>query len=1074
MVKTIHRRPIVVDTDIDNNAQFFNHLNWKGICTVKNYPNLDPETFEDCKNVYIDEQGLLKSRPMFRAANPLDTDDNIVNIWSFENIQAYLCRNTKNAKTYNARKSNEISQDIGLAFGPAEEYINVDYGVPAGYSHSYTVDVPNAYVTNLDIKKWGKISFKCRALGNDVILSCRSMGNVGSLTTIGTDAWKDYTLINISNDGDFYATWNVYMDGKFISKASTNRINNIFKFERNPKDSTLYFTEVRAVEKGNVEIPEPEITYDYVLKIRETVNDQYLSTELSVDENVKLVKFDDKILIFSNAGLKYYVNGQIFDATNYIYKPVKYVVTNGVVEEYESDNLLTNEYYERYVYTGIDKILNPLFVGKEVVLRYNDIVKNITFSEGTENVIFVPKFTVKSVNYDDDESLLQISELNNIILSTKNNEGEYSIYYSPNGNVWTLLDTVTDVIGEPIISKDGTFVVIFKKDGPWALSLLENSLTGTKIFQNWTNLLTYHNVSTTLPEIGNKGTSNEVYKCVSGCFKDDSHFVYCYGITPNIIDNKLHFEELKVVTYSSDYETALNSYTKSPISDTVYIKNDKCFCDVKDTVNDAAFAVHAYDSYSNSYNAQLFKIMLPAETVSNVYKIQDFRIPPQYYISYKFVYRNINGDLCLYDFTNNIPITLLGSKAVILNNGDVLTDKAYYNFAGDKFSVAKLDTPVDTLIKTYSNNAYYISGKTVYSNYIGDNIVTVDVKNGEGDNLFVYEHYCELNQHYFSKGNALYISSYRTDDDGKLMLYLPKLNEQKFNNHITNIRPVSETQIAIFFKDEIWHTDISDNGEYLYYKTKLQTGCLEGSDVITSVDGKNIIFSSTRGLVYMSYQELVQSTEQTLTYLSDVLFDVYKKFNEKPVKLFLNDFWLYCYHTDEKLFYIFDLRNSSWWKWEYCYPILNIIRIDDKLYFATEQGFRSCTNDIDSEGYLDEEGVIEWYVLSQKLMFETLSYTKNIASITINNVCDEDYKEISFNLQITNYRDSGHSSYVEPKTLVYKVNLLRTYVKRCNVRKVNQFQYLLSSDTGENGNAIQTQFSIHSIIVKYSIAGQVR
>ena len=72
--KIINRRPFSVNVDVDIDYKFFSHVNWKGICTDKNYFNLDQETFEDCKNVYIDSEGLLKSRPAFKGVE-YDFDD---------------------------------------------------------------------------------------------------------------------------------------------------------------------------------------------------------------------------------------------------------------------------------------------------------------------------------------------------------------------------------------------------------------------------------------------------------------------------------------------------------------------------------------------------------------------------------------------------------------------------------------------------------------------------------------------------------------------------------------------------------------------------------------------------------------------------------------------------------------------------------------------------------------------------------------------------------------------------------------------------------------------------------------
>ena len=65
MVRTINRQPYTVkQLDYgDVKYKFFNHSNWKGVCDDKNYLGVDQETFADSKNVYVDSEGILKSRP---------------------------------------------------------------------------------------------------------------------------------------------------------------------------------------------------------------------------------------------------------------------------------------------------------------------------------------------------------------------------------------------------------------------------------------------------------------------------------------------------------------------------------------------------------------------------------------------------------------------------------------------------------------------------------------------------------------------------------------------------------------------------------------------------------------------------------------------------------------------------------------------------------------------------------------------------------------------------------------------------------------------------------------------------
>jgi hypothetical protein len=76
MGMTYNRRPVGVSVPSSNDAkhQFFNHYNWKGINQNNNFLAVDQETFSDSNNVYIDDEGLLKSRPSlkyFRGTNKI-------------------------------------------------------------------------------------------------------------------------------------------------------------------------------------------------------------------------------------------------------------------------------------------------------------------------------------------------------------------------------------------------------------------------------------------------------------------------------------------------------------------------------------------------------------------------------------------------------------------------------------------------------------------------------------------------------------------------------------------------------------------------------------------------------------------------------------------------------------------------------------------------------------------------------------------------------------------------------------------------------------------------------------------
>ena len=72
-------------------------------------------------------------------------------------------------------------------------------------------------------------------------------------------------------------------------------------------------------------------------------------------------------------------------------------------------------------------------------------------------------------------------------------------------------------------------------------------------------------------------------------------------------------------------------------------------------------------------------------------------------------------------------------------------------------------------------------------------------------------------------------------------------------------------------------------------------------------------------------------------------------------------------------------------------------------------------------------------------------------------------------LDVKNYRkqiDDG-----KPELFDYKIDVIRTFVKRVNYAKVCEFQYEIRYD---DDTYINVPFEVSAITIKYKITGQVR
>ena len=71
MAKTFNRRPYLQDgprkSDIENHT--FDNYKFTGFKEDKNFLEIDQYSFEECDNVYVDNDGLLRSRPSIKNSN---------------------------------------------------------------------------------------------------------------------------------------------------------------------------------------------------------------------------------------------------------------------------------------------------------------------------------------------------------------------------------------------------------------------------------------------------------------------------------------------------------------------------------------------------------------------------------------------------------------------------------------------------------------------------------------------------------------------------------------------------------------------------------------------------------------------------------------------------------------------------------------------------------------------------------------------------------------------------------------------------------------------------------------------
>ena len=321
------------------------------------------------------------------------------------------------------------------------------------------------------------------------------------------------------------------------------------------------------------------------------------------------------------------------------------------------------------------------------------------------------------------------------------------------------------------------------------------------------------------------------------------------------------------------------------------------------------------------------------------------------------------------------------------------------------------------------------------------------------------------------------ISEKRYDSDGNLKLYFPKYNTNIFQSDITALHPLSETQLGVFFEDSVYVINYITQAEivqtyerqfttYKYNKSKIGAGCLKNSDVLTSIDGKYVYFATKSGFAYLSMQEFISSTEQSLTVLSDDIDTVFSNYNDGPIKLHAFDTYVLLYKENYEKLLLLDTRNNAWYKWTVPIGINKIVKLDNEPKLILNNTI--CAFNYDGESYYDDittKNKIPWYILSKRTHLNAPNDYKSINAINFGATFDktDKFRFKTIGDDIIDSQSLG--TIIEFNDKQY--NLVEP-VRRI---KHNGFQYYLESYLDEFE---QAPLSLSHITIKYKISGRIR
>lgn len=1211
MIKTFNRTPISVNTPNDKNIKnyFFNHYNWKGMCDDKNILAVDQETFSDCKNVYVDSEGLLRSRPSLKiktvtytnARNEYTLSD-ILDVWTFNDVTVYL--STSDKKYYLTFVNKNVTDNIQREL----KYTDVN-----GETHSYSKVMPiladnkififsehdfnyydiekNIYATAIDfiyIPTTSVVSGnKTTELDSPNVLtkSCitKYLYNkstniyfadlVGKEIAVEVDGVSYKIKFEYNNELVFVERYSGLGENNF---STTNNIlgkntENIPLVQASERESTLVCSYERVLDnKGNISAVNWTIyhTLDGITFTSVPTKSKILGMpKISRDGFYAFVFCEDGPWVYSLLDTDGNITGtKTYAVWTNLLKAINETKYNewiadgfnlnkhNSVDVYFNQTTCVNGYFRddrAFAFTYGDGLVNtdgePRYKNFYCVYCYgSDFYKKVIFNSTIDTpYTYTPRVssTKLAISADTETYGSGIPCYNNItsnnltdvqfVYVNENGATKYTAYltdlslrlyllsppYSP-GNGTSCSGTSTLAGNYKIADNDGNVIGSGQIHNKIKVSLDVMSKQG--YVQNFTTSYFSFNVDVsitgdaTVPQNrhihiipGTPGSSSGSYitinagnisgtDVVSGnllegepaataqsmpnlyvAFKEQ-HMSIAVDFTASIPNNVSYDNYRGIyriernntgeidsrIIYSNVYSGSV-PVVRPPLRDGLIISNGRyMFTRLKKEGEKEVVYVHTIKYDNNEFVSYHITKVFSEEYVSDLH-----------FLNKTFVF----GD----------PIPYLLTKNQLFTYDDYTSDAVGYN-------------PINLLFTCFPI-AYFYGGNVFDSMYIAttnalyisnaDKVIELAETTVGETNFILPEVYVLLENYYIGIGNKLYISKSITDN-GKFKWYFPEISVQPFDNSITNLQPISNSEVAIFFENEIWHSTFDaetvidgKQGVYRYYKSKLQAGCKKGSDVLVTYDGKYTIFASNRGLVAMSYQDFIASTEQSLTYLSDNIYDMFinyitEKNSLNQIKLYKFGYWIVIYKRDSKDGFVFDTRNNSWWPLSSFDKPTKFVTIDNKVEMLSA-GNMYDLNKSDAD-YYDYDGEfvnkVSWFVKSQKLHLSALNNYKHIINMTFVSVHDSNILQnsehnidgLDFKLQVNCYRkkvDGNINSLDDYVTVNYRVDTIRTYVQRLNYSKINEFQYQLSSD---EENAMDIPLSLNSITIKYKVGGQVR
>lgn len=1031
--RTVRRAVRGVNTDTYENYEeslgYFNFAEFKGIDSNENYVTKDQQTFESVKNVYVDQNDQLHTRPPLKRYFAISADYNVSQIFKVNNLTIYKA--TKDNKCY-------------LVF--------LYNGEP--------VSSPEGFFTNPK----------------------HIINKSGVYIVFDTDAIKGFELVN--------GTWQWYTTDKLVYKPIT-QISQGGEITEGEKANILYDgTTTRYIFNKEVTTPLVNLI-DKTLHV--TIDDDITDME-PFEADITFVNDQDKVFTkiinevtidadfvsctkVANTDILYYLaydksaancqlslDGRVFTLINFPTSNCK----SPVISDDGSSLFVLDVSDNKLYYMPITQTEQGSILGNFQAFNVDMPSNNTTGSPSLGmNMLAGETGTHQPIMISTKYSDIQQTTIDNFIPFGHSPESSYCCYITKVSFTRTVYNNTSLGYSESGQISTGTrygFVMIIYNAGNVSTYLMSNENP-----TEWTQS----------DLVGSD--ANRVRMILGG-----SEFAFnMIVLSAPYFDYNIIYTNVNWLPYY-----ALYVYYNSEQPTSSYTRSEQRFTDQFDyhlVYNNTGY--YNFDILTK-FNNETSRFEIKTATLSNIASItiDDIELIIDYDSSnyaLKFTYTDVGDSKGRDEFpvlfhTENVTETITAEAIRISDSANWLSS-TFFHYNGQDINLIR-PTNKTNIKPVYTDGSiivYYdaVEGYIYTSDYEGN--VTADLTVDGSYANFVPDLVTNFITIAASVDNILYWSTDIKEEielsDGTKHI-IPKLyfedgNDVNLPSLITALTVFSQTSLGVFLQNNVYELQYStDNSVYILTPTKLQLGNKEGADVLLNYDGASIFITNLKGLIALTYQDFVQSTEQVYTYLTEAMMSEYDKFATAPIKLYQYKDWLFMYKQNANDLYMYDIRNASWWYWVLPYNIQQIIFDNSELNVLVDTGTENLLLyfDFETEDFRDlTDTIIEWQVTSQKLHFNApnnYKHIRQISIITTQNTCTQRYK-----LKFVNYHNLDNL--VDYDTVEYDINQLTTMIKRVTFMKTNAFQFIISNDKTDKD---PKYFETPNIAIKYRITERVR